>query len=450
MQVIVAIPLELRLAVLVLLGMHVGSLANLAIYRLGLHPRPISPWSRRDPKTPPRRLRDRLPVFGWLGLRREAGQHGAGFWVRPMLLELFCGIGFAALYWWEIPQQGLLPPNAPQLSAPSIQAILHAQYAVHALLMTLMLVASLIDVDGWVIPDAITVPGTLLALVAAASFPWSLLPDFVPPSAAANWFIGGRLLGTDAAYWRQLTADTWQILQPASPELALGPQGLRPQGIRAFPQGWSLAAGLACWWLWCVALMPRTWYPRHGVRRALQLCVARVLRERVTYRILVTGLVGSGGILGVWLPGGAHWVGLLSALVGMTAGGVLVWVVRVLAAVILQKEAMGFGDVTLLAMIGAFLGWQTSVLVFFTAPLFALGLGIIRLIVLRATEIPYGPFLCLATVTIVVYWAPTWSWVWPYFEAGWLVPAVLLGCPLVMAPLLGLTKWIGDMLRGET
>ena len=37
--------------------------------------------------------------------------HGAAFWVRPMVLELFTGAIVAGLYWWEIGQRGLLPES---------------------------------------------------------------------------------------------------------------------------------------------------------------------------------------------------------------------------------------------------------------------------------------------------------------------------------------------------
>ena len=114
MNLILSIPLEARLAAVFVLGACVGSAVNLAIYRLAWRPRPISPWSRPEPSAPPRRVWDRLPIFGWLGLRREAGLHGAGFWVRPMLLELLAGIGLAWLYWWEVVAAGLLPPGLPR------------------------------------------------------------------------------------------------------------------------------------------------------------------------------------------------------------------------------------------------------------------------------------------------------------------------------------------------
>ena len=109
-NLILTIPLEFRLAALFVLGTVLGSLANLGTYRLAWHARPISPWSRPDPdpKTPPRHWTDRVPIFGWLGLRREASLHGAGFWIRPLLVELLAGFGLAWLYWWEIDRLGLL------------------------------------------------------------------------------------------------------------------------------------------------------------------------------------------------------------------------------------------------------------------------------------------------------------------------------------------------------
>ena len=41
------------------------------------------------------------------------------------------------------------------------------------------------------------------------------------------------------------------------------------------------------------------------------------------------------------------------------------WAVRIIGTLTLRQEAMGFGDVTLMAMIGAFTGWQSTLLIFF-------------------------------------------------------------------------------------
>jgi leader peptidase (prepilin peptidase) / N-methyltransferase len=406
---IFAIPMEARLTAIFAIGVCIGGAVNLAIYRLAWFPRSISPWSRPDPSAPPRRLADRIPIFGWLGLRREAGLHGPGFWIRPMLLELFVGLGLAWLYWWEIGSAGLLPPPWRLRPLPAgVLYVLHVEFAAHVVLIALMLAASMIDVDEMIIPDEITVSGTLVALLAAAAWPWSLLPHVTEM---------GQL----------------DFLHLTSPNFWL-------EWLEGFPQYGSLALGLACWWLWCLALLPRTWRTRHGWWRATQLCLARIVREPVSFRILRMAAVGSLVIVLIWYR--VHfghtvgWEALLSALVGMAAGGGIVWMVRIVASAALRREAMGFGDVTLMAMVGAFLGWQPCLVIFFLAPFAGLVVGIVRLILFRDKEIPYGPFLCLATLVLIVNWNAIWDYTHNVFSLGWIVAVVMLFCLALMALML--------------
>ena len=418
MNLILSTPMDVRLTVLFALGACVGGAVNWAIYSLAWFPRPISPWSRPDPAAPPRRNIDRLPIVGWLGLRRESFLHGQGFWLRPMLLEVFSGLGLAWLYWWEIGRAGLLPAGVMQLLPPDAARILHLQFAAHGLLIALMLAGSMIDVDEKIIPDEITVVGTLLGLLLAAAWPWSLLPYAI-------------------ARGNQVGLDFLHITSPNAWPAALGGRPLLG----------PLAVGLGCWWLWCAALLPRTWYARHGLSRAFRLCWARMVRERTTYRILRMGVFGSAVVLLVWFRGGAAWEGLLSALVGMAAGGMLIWLVRVIGSATLGREAMGFGDVTLMAMIGAFLGWQPCMVIFFLAPLAGVAVGLLRLIVLRDKEIPYGPFLCLATLFTIVYWNGVWDYTQDVFGMGWLVPAAMLVCLALMGAMLGTWRLILGLFR---
>ena len=195
MSYILSIPIDVRLAVLFVLGCCLGAAINLGIYRLAWHPRPISPWSRPHPKAPPRRWWDRLPVIGWLGLRREARLHGAGFWIRPMSLELLTGSVFALLYRWEIVQYGLVPARVHHTHAgifvflPPIgifdptnlafPIIRHEQFIAHVILFCFMLVAFWIDFDEMTIPDGVTIPGTLAGLAIVTLWPCALLPDIV-------------------------------------------------------------------------------------------------------------------------------------------------------------------------------------------------------------------------------------------------------------------------------
>jgi leader peptidase (prepilin peptidase) / N-methyltransferase len=423
-NLILAIPLEARVAALFVLGACLGGLVNLGVYRLAWHPRQISPWSLPSAEAPSRRKSDRIPVLGWLGLRREAGLNGICFWVRPMLVELLFGAGLAALYWWEIGHEAVqlvgVPPPGP--------AVLHTQFVAHAILIGLMVVGSLIDLDEKIIPDTITIPGALLGLLTAALYPWSMLPDMVRLPGPAML---GALLPPAPA-------------NPLPDFLRLTSPGAWPDWMDGCPHVWPLIIGLACVWLWCVGLMHRTWYPRHGWCRAVGLMFARLKREPSTWQICLLGLVTSLGVTGVWLFGEVRWEGLLTSLVGMAAGGGLVWLVRIIGTTVLRKEAMGFGDVTLMAMIGAFLGWQAALMVFFIAPFAGLILGVLNLIINRDTEIPYGPFLCLGALVVIIRWAALWDWAMPLFRLGLFVPLVILVCLGLMAMMLA--AW--QMVRG--
>jgi prepilin signal peptidase PulO-like enzyme (type II secretory pathway) len=434
MNAILHIALWLRLLALFVVGSCAGSLANLAIYRLGWNRRWISPWSRPPADAPPRRLFDRLPVLGWLGLRREAGLHGRGFWIRPMLLELLAGAAFAALYWWETVAAGLLGPEVPRPLDPDLLPVLHHQYVAHAILFWLMWVATWIDIDEKTIPDAVTVPGTLAALALMAVWPSSLLPGARTDAHGVPW-----------VYFVMLTS----------------PNDNLPWLKGAWSGLWALGLGLGCYGLWCIALVPRSWYPRHGYRRALQLCFARLVRERSTYAILAMGLVGAAIIAGVWAWSAVHpsnrpnaWAGLLSALAGLAVGGGTIWIVRVLGSLVLRREAMGFGDVTLMAMIGAMLGWQAAVIVFFLAPLAGAVVGLAQWAIRGESEIPYGPFLCLAAVVTIAAWAPIWEWGAGsanrpgLFTLGWWLLAILLVCLAMLVVLLPLVRWVLSLFRG--
>lgn len=69
-----------------------------------------------------------------------------------------------------------------------------------------------------------------------------------------------------------------------------------------------------------------------------------------------------------------------------------------------ETSSMGGGDVKLLAMVGAFLGWQKVVVTFFLAPFLGVIIGIINLVIKKDHTIPYGPFLSLAAI-LSIFWA---------------------------------------------
>jgi leader peptidase (prepilin peptidase)/N-methyltransferase len=422
---ILAIPLSLRLLGLFCAGVILAGFVNLGVYRLAWNQRSLSPWSAPPGGGVRRRWPDLLPLFGWWALRRESPLHGRGFWIRPLLVELATGLLFAGLYLCETEWAGMLgfvangiPPRADFLS-DNLPLVLHARYASHVILVALMLVASLIDIDEKTIPDAITIPGTLVGLALAALCPWSLLE-------AGEWFVNGSL--------------HVEFLTIASPQAW-------PDALDGLPLAKGLAIALGCWTLWCVGLLPRRWNTRHGWTTALRVFLHRLRVEPATYSTLLMGLVGVAtiGLVAALAPA-VHWAALLTSLVGMAGGGAMVWTVRVIGTAALRREAMGFGDVTLLAMIGAFVGWQAALLIFFLAPFAGLVVGLAQWIFHGEHEIPYGPFLCLAAVGMIVDWPAVWQWGFGIFQMGGLVPALLAGCMGLMGGMLWIYRIVRDLL----
>lgn len=112
--------------------------------------------------------------------------------------------------------------------------------------------------------------------------------------------------------------------------------------------------------------------------------------------------------------------GLAVGVVGWLVGGGLTWSFRVVFSKALGREAMGFGDVTLMAMIGAFLGWRAAILTFFVAPFFGLAHAawkVLRYLQKRLRglqtsgadrEMPFGPYLSMAAVALLLCWP--WYW----------------------------------------
>lgn len=150
-----------------------------------------------------------------------------------------------------------------------------------------------------------------------------------------------------------------------------------------------------------------------------------------------------------WIATNPHEHGLAVSLAGLIVGGGTVWIVRLVARLAMGREAMGFGDVVLMAMVGSFIGWQPVIVVFFIAPVLALVATAAMRTFQIGREIPYGPYLSLATLTVLL----GWRWIWPivgwYFSLGLLL--IVIGSTMTAAilPLLALSQFIKNRLLPE-
>jgi leader peptidase (prepilin peptidase)/N-methyltransferase len=91
---------------------------------------------------------------------------------------------------------------------------------------------------------------------------------------------------------------------------------------------------------------------------------------------------------------------LLMALLGAAVGFGTLWVVGWLGTVVAKKEAMGGGDIKMMAMVGAFCGWSGVLLTIFLGAVIAVFVFIPILLFRRDKLVPFGIFLALgAAVT---------------------------------------------------
>jgi len=104
------------------------------------------------------------------------------------------------------------------------------------------------------------------------------------------------------------------------------------------------------------------------------------------------------------LPGG---IGILPSIIGFLVGGGVLYIIAVLGDWLFKKESMGGGDIKMAAMLGAFLGWQKVVLVFFGSAVVGLVVSVIIMLFsskLRSSRVvPFGPFLAIAAFITIIF-----------------------------------------------
>jgi leader peptidase (prepilin peptidase)/N-methyltransferase len=108
----------------------------------------------------------------------------------------------------------------------------------------------------------------------------------------------------------------------------------------------------------------------------------------------------------------------LHSLVGCLTGGGVLYLTAVFSLVFLKKEGMGGGDIKLLAMVGAFLGWQLSILTIMIGAVLGaiVGITLIFLQIKQRTDyIPFGPYLAIGAVLSLLYGDKIWA---SYLQLG--------------------------------
>jgi len=128
----------------------------------------------------------------------------------------------------------------------------------------------------------------------------------------------------------------------------------------------------------------------------------QIIPDSITIAGIFAGLLLS--IIFPGVQGAFTWKrAFLNSISGVLIGGGLIYLTGVLGQLAFKKESMGGGDVKLMAMLGAFLGWKMAVLIFFLAPFFGAPAGIYVKFIKKEDIIPYGPYISLAGFVAMVW-----------------------------------------------
>jgi len=368
------------LVFLFVLGACVGSFLNVVAYRLPREMSLIEPSSHCPACKQPISWYDNVPILGWFLLRGRCRRCGGAFSIRYAAVELLTALLFVAVYvaYFRLEvRHGL-----PEFTEGGWLI-----YAGHMVLICGLLASSLIDAEHWIIPLSVsyTVAGAGLGL--SVVWPYILSGSGVAEAGViplAGPRTGALALGAalglglgNLALWKGL-------IKRSFAELAEAEEEARKNNLPVPDVPVSV---------------------RREMVRELAFLAPVVVGGWLCYRLLAT----NGGLGETWnrLLVEQKWLGgLLGSVFGFMIGGGVVWATRVLGSLALGREAMGLGDVHLMAAVGAVLGWRTPALAFFVAPFLGLGYALTRLVVHRTREIPYGPFLSAATVVVMLVHDP--------------------------------------------
>lgn len=171
-------------ALAALLGLILGSFATCAGHRLAHGGSVLSPSRSFCPACQHTLTwRENIPLIGWLLQGGRCRYCGAAISLRYPVTEFFSGL-FALAAWF--------------IFGPS------AHFFVAVACATLLLVLSLVDLECYLLPDVLTLPGAVAALAASALLParWTLGIGLVPALAGAA--LGGGGLWLVSAVYRRV------------------------------------------------------------------------------------------------------------------------------------------------------------------------------------------------------------------------------------------------------
>lgn len=375
------------LTFITIIGANVGSFLNVVVYRLPAGISLVTPPSRCphcEHQLSMWRL-ENVPVLGWLWLAGKCRKCSAPISIQYPLVELLTAVLFGGSYILFYMVDGWRPPMG---NVGFELAQTYPLFGVYLVMIACLIAATLIDAKLYIIPLGITWVIALVGIV-------------VLPVAAYFGMPANGTLGAAIQY------------EPFVP--MVGPTGAMI--------AWGGAVGLAiAYVLLRLGILPDSFegeddddaldengelpplkHPRLVALKELLYVGFPLLGMLIGHYVASNNLITQPDVLGY----GWYYV-LAGCTMGYLVGGGVIWACRILGTLAFGKEAMGLGDVHLLAAVGIVLGWHEVVfLSIFIAPFLAIlvtaGLAIAA--VLRkgvARVIPYGPYLAAGALIVLL------------------------------------------------
>jgi leader peptidase (prepilin peptidase)/N-methyltransferase len=376
------------------LGTCVGSFLNVVIYRLPRNKSIAFPGSHCPKCGNPIGWYDNIPILSWLILRGKCRFCKVAISPRYLIVELVTGLLVTGLYVWYFMlgfRQGAVSLGADW-----------PMFLAHAVLWCSLLACSAIDIEHWIIPLEVCWFASAVGIVVAAAAPSE--STLLSPVGPQLGMIG---LAAAVGLVISLVLQHRGVLQPSFIDAA---ETIRCEGGSDSPgqeRIVAVAAGSEH------GINPR----KEILREVLYLLPAGVLAGAMALTLRFCPAVNAWvssltdpAQVGRWAP---HIAGFQAALLGYLIGGLWIWGTRILGTLGFGKEAMGLGDVHLLAAVGAVTGWVVPSLAFFIAPFFGLLWAIRLMCSRRAREMPYGPHLALAAMLTMLFYDDILSFIRP-------------------------------------
>lgn len=407
-------------------GSCVGSLVNVLVYRLPLGISVVTPPSRCPSCSTQLTWRENIPVFGWICLKGKCRFCKAKISAEYPLVEAFVGLLFVTLYvlFYMLPMKATLGGihfGAVQPDwAMNGFAATWAPFIVILTLMSCLVAMTLVDAKTYTIPLVLAWVPCIVALVLHPG--WALFMQLTgkkwhyiagdhmwamtTPGARGWWWIGasiGGIIGLAIANfilekgWIARSFGDYDEWEKATKAEKVAKEAELAAAAAASPpaEGTPPAAPAS------EGEPTEMWIQYPHARREMG--------KEIVFLTPCVVLAYAGGMLARSLAGPTDaplWLVVLAAvLMGYLIGGGLVWGFRILGSLGFGKEAIGLGDVHLLAAVGACLGWADAVLAFFLSAFVGVFLAILRRVASGAFKraMPFGPCLAIATLLVILF-----------------------------------------------